>query len=164
MLRTFAIDRTIVISEGNRHITLIAIANSHFANNAIFFISTNDKHLLGILNSKLGWFLIKNKCTRIQGAYQLIWEYFSKILITKNKSTDLESLVEKTLSLNKLIRESTFRRTDKRTEIQEEIGRTDSQIDKIVYSLYGIDENEQKIIEQDCKISEREVAPVSVII
>jgi hypothetical protein len=68
------------------------------------------------------------------------------------------------LSLNKILRECALKRTDKRTEIEEEIARTDNQIDKIVYSLYGIDENEQKIIEQDPKVTEREVAPVSTTI
>jgi hypothetical protein len=68
------------------------------------------------------------------------------------------------LSLNKILREVTSKRTDKRTEIEEEIARTDNQIDKIVYTLYGIDETEQKIIEQDCKFTERQLSPLSMTV
>ena len=45
----------------------------------MWFIPTNSKALLAILNSKMGWWLITKFCTQIQGGYQLIWKYFGQI-------------------------------------------------------------------------------------
>ena len=50
--------------------------NKTYTNNAIFVYPKDDYFLLGILNSKLGWFLISNTCTEIQNGYQLIYDYF----------------------------------------------------------------------------------------
>ena len=52
-----------------------------YLNNATFIYPKEDYFLLGILNSKLGWFLIANTCTQIQNGYQLIYDYFKNILI-----------------------------------------------------------------------------------
>lgn len=57
-----------------------------FCNNSMWFIPSDDKVLLGILNSKMGWWLISKYCTAIQNGYQLIWKYFSQIpIVTANK-------------------------------------------------------------------------------
>lgn len=119
----------------------------YFANSANFFIPTEDKHLLAILNSKLGWFLISNTCTQIRGGYQLIWKYFKNIPIAKKKSSELEKLSEQMISLNNMLTEMGNKKTDKRARIENEIGKIDHQIDELVYKVYGITETEQKIIE-----------------
>ena len=121
--------------------------NGYFANNANFFIPTEDKQLLAILNSKLGWFLIKNKCTQIQGGYQLIWKYFGNVPITNRKSPELEKLSEKMISLNKHLTEIGNKRTDERTSLEAEIRKTDDEIDQRVCDVYGINEKEKVIIE-----------------
>jgi hypothetical protein len=81
-----------------------------YANNAIWIIPTNDKVLLAILNSKLGWFFISHYCTKIQIGYQLIFKYLGKIPLpvtedTNPQSRDLQqkviSAVEQILDLNK---------------------------------------------------------------
>jgi len=71
--------------------------DGYLVNNANFFIPIDDKHLLGILNSNLGWFLITNTCTRVKGGYQLIWEYFGNTPIPKKTDLHIEKLVEKVL-------------------------------------------------------------------
>lgn len=50
-----------------------------FCNNSMWIIPTDDKGLLAILNSKMGWWLISKYCTQIQNGYQLIWNYFGRI-------------------------------------------------------------------------------------
>ena len=76
--------------------------NGFYSNNSMWFIPTNSKALLAILNSKMGWWLITKFCTQIQNGYQLIWKYFSQIPIPDRGSISaLDSLAEEMLTLNK---------------------------------------------------------------
>lgn len=47
-----------------------------YCNNSMWFIPSDDKVLLGILNSKIAWWLISKYCTAIQNGYQLNLEVF----------------------------------------------------------------------------------------
>ena len=51
------------------------------------------------------------------------------------------------ISLNKLLAQIGDKLTDDRTRIEKEIEKIDRQIDQLVYTVYGITEKEQKIIE-----------------
>jgi hypothetical protein len=125
--------------------------NGYFANNANFFIPTEDKQLLAILNSNLGWFLIMNSCTQIRGGYQLIWKYFKNMPITKKKSPELEKLSERMISLNRRLAKIGDKLTDERATIEAEIKKIDNQIDELVYTIYDISIDEKEIIEQRIK-------------
>lgn len=178
-----------------------------FCNNSIWFIPTEDKALLGVLNSKMGWWLITKYCTQIQNGYQLIWKYFGQIPIPEFNSQELTELVEKMLEitqsqqaiistfikylnsqlsiiklskklenwhelefsdfikeLNKAIKKSGGEKLSKSDEmdwmevfetkkaeaqtLKAEIDKTDKEIDKMVYELYGLTEDEIKIVEE----------------
>jgi type I restriction-modification system DNA methylase subunit/DNA-binding TFAR19-related protein (PDSD5 family) len=78
-----------------------------YTNNAIWSFRVNDMFLLGLLNSKIGWFLISNFCTQIQGGYQTAYKYMSRIPVpdySKESGNQgkvrqkVESLVEKVLA------------------------------------------------------------------
>ncbi len=119
--------------------------DGYYANNANFFIPVADKKLVGILNSKLGWFLIKNNCTQIQNGFQLIGDYFKNLPISKKQSTKLETHVDTMLKLNlQLLDKNT---ETKISEINDEIQSIDNEIDEIVYKLYEITDKEKLIIE-----------------
>ncbi|HXG13560.1 MAG TPA: N-6 DNA methylase [Candidatus Nitrosotenuis sp.] len=122
--------------------------DGYLANNANFFIPTDDKHLLAILNSKLGWFLITKKCTQVQGGYQLIWKYFGNVPISKKKDPEIEKMVDKMLTLNKKLIQLGNKMTDERMAIENEIKKLDAEIDEHVYQLYNLDSNEIKLIEE----------------
>ena len=123
----------------------------YFANSANFFIPTQDKKLLAILNSKIGWFLIMNTCTQIRGGYQLIWKYFGNVPIAKKKSPVLEKLSEKMISLSNRLIEIGDKKTDERAKIENEIKKTDSEIDELVYEIYGLTDSEKEIVENSLK-------------
>lgn len=116
-------------------------------NDSTFFIPCSDKKLLAILNSKIGWFLTANICTEIRGGYQLIWKYFGNIPIVKQTAPELEGLVDKMLKLNEKLLSLKGKHTDEGARIEQEIAETDAKIDQLVYKLYGITEEEKKIIE-----------------
>lgn len=74
-----------------------------FCNNSVWFIPSNDKGLLAVLNSKIGWWLITKSCSKIQSGYQLIWKYFSNIPIPD--LTNAANLSEKSDLMISLSRE-----------------------------------------------------------
>jgi len=68
---------------------------------------------------------------------------------TDNKMhDDLVALVEKTLELNKRLAPIRDTYCNERDELLREIERTDKEIDKLVYDLYGLTEEERKIVEE----------------
>ena len=125
-----------------------------YANNAVWITPKADKTLLGILNSKLGWFMISKYCTQIQNGYQLIFNYLGKIPIRTINFSNPEdvarhdrmvSLVDQMLSLRKQLKEA--RTPHEQTGLQRQIEATDGQIDALVYELYGLTEDEIRIVE-----------------
>jgi hypothetical protein len=117
-----------------------------YSNSATFIIPGNDKYLLGILNSKLGWFLVSKLCTQIQNGYQLIFKYFGNIPIPPAPSPDsLTPLVSKMLELHKKLSDAKI--PEAQTMLQRQIEATDKEIDRLVYELYGLTEEEIKIVE-----------------
>ena len=124
-----------------------------YANNAVWITPKSDKTLLGILNSKLGWFMISNYCTQIQSGYQLIFNYLGKIPIRTIDFSDpadvtrhdrMVSLVDQMLSLNKQLQEA--RTPHEQTALQRQIEATDRQINALVNELYGLTEEEIRIV------------------
>ena len=89
---------------------------------------------MGLLNSKMGWWLISRYCTQIQNGYQLIWEYFRKIPIPKKLCAELGSKTEAIIAAKK-------RDPDADTSSLE------AEIDQLVYKLYGLTEDEIAIVE-----------------
>ncbi|MCX6768296.1 MAG: N-6 DNA methylase, partial [Candidatus Micrarchaeota archaeon] len=63
----------------------------------------------------------------------------------------IESLADKMLDLNRRLNEFGDKQTSERQNLEEEIQRTDRQIDELVYKLYGITEEERKTIEESLK-------------
>ena len=67
----------------------------------------------------------------------------------KGRHDQIVALVEQMLSLHKQLAEA---KTDQeRTVLQRQIDTTDHQIDQLVYDLYGLTEEEIKIIEEATK-------------
>jgi len=111
--------------------------SSQYCNNSMWIIPKDDKCLVGILNSKMGWWLISKYCTAIQNGYQLIWKYFGQIPIPKttNHRNEIASLVDKIITLKQQDPNS-----NSTTALE-------SEIDQLVYQLYGLTDEEIRIVE-----------------
>jgi len=74
-----------------------------YCNNAMWMLPKDDKVLLAILNSKIGWFLISSYCTSIQNGYQLIWKYLEQIpipaIISTEQRVEIDKIVDSQLEL-----------------------------------------------------------------
>jgi hypothetical protein len=115
-----------------------------YSDDATCVLPKKNYYLLGILNSKLGWFLISNYCSQIQNRYQLNVEYFGKIPIytidfdnsdDKTRHDRMVALVTEMLELHRHL--SQAKRDQEKRLIAQEIESTDRQIDSLVYGLYG---------------------------
>lgn len=123
-------------------------------NSAGFIIPSDDKYLLGILNSKLGWFIIGNLCTKIQGGYQLIWDYFKNFPVKqidiseasgKSFLADFIRQVETLLQLNK--EKDSANLQTQIEQLQTRIAYHEEKINRAVYQLYGLTEEEIQLVE-----------------
>jgi type I restriction-modification system DNA methylase subunit len=126
----------------------------YYANNKVFIIPDGSKYLLGLLNSSLLRFFIENNCTDLQGnSYNFSGIFVSRTpirIIDLNSPSEkaihdrLVSLVDRMLDLNK--KKTSLPQSAEREKIEREIAVTDEKIDEIVYGLYGITDEERKIL------------------
>ncbi|MCB0804141.1 MAG: hypothetical protein KDB74_13675, partial [Flavobacteriales bacterium] len=70
-----------------------------YCNDSMWVIPTKNKALVGVLNSKMGWWLITKYCTQIQNGCQLIWKYFGQIPIPELTNPQLLKSTETMLDL-----------------------------------------------------------------
>ncbi len=115
-----------------------------------------QKYFLGILNSKLFWFFIKNTGNVLRGGY---FRFKTKYLepypirvINSEVSQDrkyrdrVENLVGTMLDLNK--RMPNANTPNEKNQLQRQIDATDAEIDRLVYELYGLTDDEIRIVEE----------------
>ena len=108
----------------------------------------NQKYLTAILNSKITAFWLKNKGKMQGNNYQLDKEPLVGVPIyidDKNQQKQIIILVDIILALNKELRKST-ENSDQWHKIKDEIAKTDKKIDQKVYELYGLTEEERKVV------------------
>ena len=131
-------------------------AGTYIANTA-YCLGSDDLYLLGILNSKLFWFVIGKLSIQFgtragKFRYRLIYQYMANVpirLIDADNSHDrhlrdrLVTLVQRMLALNKQL--AGAKSPPARTPIERQIQATDSEIDRLVFELYGLTEAESQI-------------------
>ncbi len=130
--------------------------NCYYGNDNNQLIVTDDKYLLGILNSRLSRFMLVNICDKVQGGfYRLKIIYVQQISIKPldfDKPTDsahhdkIIQLVEKMLDWHKQLAAANVPQT--KTVLTRQIDATDKQIDKLVYQLYDLTAGEIEIVEK----------------
>jgi hypothetical protein len=113
------------------------------------------KYVLGLLNSKLlNWFYWITFTNASRLTVNLSKEYLSRLPIRtieftkaeeKKVHDDLVTLVDKMLHLHKHLHKASF--DSEKEPIQRQIAATDKKIDNLVYELYGLTEEEIKIVE-----------------
>jgi len=127
-----------------------------YSNDKTSIIPTNDLYLLGVLNSKIADFVIFNISSTKQGGYfEYKPMYVSQLPIhTINfsntedvaKHDKMVSLVEQMLELHKKLGGAKL--SSEKEMIQRRIDATDSEIDRLVYELYELTDEEIKIVEE----------------
>lgn len=123
-----------------------------YVSQSYFVIQPKDinlKYLTGLLNSKVVYFWLKNKGKKQGDQLQIDKEPLLEIPLIKTtpeKEQPIIELVDKIMMLNKQLGETTPD-TDKYNELKKEIVKIDHKIDEEAYKIYGLNNNEIKIIE-----------------
>jgi type I restriction-modification system DNA methylase subunit len=120
--------------------------NNYYGDTTSFIMASNSKMLLGILNSNLWTFLFSKSSSVIRGGYyRWKYQYMAPLPIIEKESPELIKLVDAMIDSQKQLLVS---KTDSdRKLLQQKIDAVDSQIDRLVYELYGLTEGEIRIVE-----------------
>jgi type I restriction-modification system DNA methylase subunit len=110
------------------------------------------KYLLGLLNSKAIEFYIRNSSPMFSGGYyKYHTQYLEGIPIASPKPETrkmLIGLVERMMLLSKRLNDIGDKKTSESARIETELRKTDSEIDDLVYELYGLTKDEIRIVEE----------------
>lgn len=130
----------------------------YYSSNTTYFIPRRDLPLLGLLNSRLGAFYFKTVCAGLEGKTETYLRFFGQYLegfpirtidlsdpADKTKHDQMVESVERILSFHERL--TTTRTSHDKTIIQRQIDATDRQIDRLVYELYGLTDEEIAIVE-----------------
>lgn len=148
--------------------TLIStyVAETSYCNTLLSVLKIKKKeysytYLLGVLNSKLiGWYFRKKFQINPDDTFPqiLIRDILQFPLPKKDKARhdQLVTLVERMLDLHK--QKAAAQTGETRTLLERQIAATDQQIDRLVYELYELTQEEIEIVEESSKVaSESEV-------
>lgn len=126
--------------------------------NTHIILPTSDldlKYCLCLLNSKLMTYYFRTlNPEKGEALAEVKAEYVKQLpvkRVSKENQQPFINLVDKMLSLNEKLQEIGDKSTMEKEKIQKEIQKTDNEIDELVYQLYGITEEEKKIIEESLK-------------
>ncbi len=133
-----------------------AFDTEHFyANQKCFIIPCDDKYLLGILNSRVCFFLFRQILPKLRGDfYEPSYVYFKDFPIRtvdftnpadKTRHDQLVQLVATMLSLQPQLAAAKSERD--KTLLQRQIALTDDKIDRLVYELYDLTAEEIAVVE-----------------
>lgn len=128
-------------------------AGFYLANTA-YCLGANDLFLLGVLNSKLFWFAISHisipfgvRAGRFR--YRLIYQYMEHVPIRTIDPQGLRpkigKLAEDLLSLGKLHVEAQTPQV--RTSLERQIAAASDEVDRLVCALYGLTEDDGKVVD-----------------
>lgn len=82
---------SIIYPHFNRYSSFTLSPGGFFSNNKTYLIDTNDRFLLGVLNSKLMNFCIRSICPYVKGGYyEYISEFIENLPITKDRRYEKE--------------------------------------------------------------------------
>ncbi len=128
---------------------------NHYSDTTSYIIGSNSPYLVGILNSRLWTFLFSNVSSEIRGGF-FRWkrQYMESLPIHPidpaspadiARRDRIVALVEDLLALNKRLAGDLS--PGERERLEAECARADAEIDRIVYELYGLTEEEIAVVE-----------------
>ena len=131
----------------------------HYSSNTTYFIPSDDKYLLGLLNSRLGSFYFAHTCAGLEGKTETYLRFFGQYMehfpvriIDPSSASDrhrhdrVVSFVEQMLDLQERLYDAKSERD--KDLYQRQIDATDREIDRLVYDLYGLTDDEIRIVEE----------------
>ncbi|MFZ5994392.1 MAG: Eco57I restriction-modification methylase domain-containing protein [Thermodesulfobacteriota bacterium] len=110
-------------------------ASKSFLGNTAYIIPTDERWLVGLLNSQLIWWLYLNISSTIRGGFvRFIAQYMEQLPIPKITDEQKSQLTER---VQKILADPD----------SPEVPRLEAEINKLVYALYGLTPEEVEIVE-----------------
>ena len=162
--KIFQQEKILTRQNEKRLIGVLDGANNYFVKNSLHCSLLEDKsynlqYILGLINSRLLDFYFQNAIGSTGEIFsQMKIAYITKLPIHPINFTDpvevaqqskMVSLVESMLALHK--RSASARTPQDKEMLSRQIESTDEAIDRLVYELYGLTEEEIKIVEEGDK-------------
>ena len=118
-------------------------------------IIAHDLYLLGLLNSSFYLYYYQKRLSLIRGGYLRFFSQFVEQipirtinfsdLAEKTRHDKMVAMVERMLALHK--QKADVKADHEKNLVERQIEATDKQIDALVYELYGLTEEEIRIVE-----------------
>ena len=118
------------------------------------FIKTDRidlKYLVGLLNSRLVYFWLKNRGKQLGDLLQIDKGPLLEIPLYvpgKAQQKRIINLVDTIMALSKKHQAIKSKQTSETERLKRQIEETDSEIDELVYELYGLTKEEIKVVEE----------------
>lgn len=143
----------IIVARMGKQVVATYDNNKYYVKDGMLLLKKSDsvnlKYLVGLLNSKVINYYYKNYFITIDVLKNALLEL--PIVFNKKVEEEIILLVDRMLSLTKQLQEIGDKRTAQTAKLEEEIKKTDEEINDLVYKLYNITEEEKKIIEESLK-------------
>lgn len=120
--------------------------------NTAYIIGSSEKYLLSVLNSRIIDFYYKHFSSTYRGGYlRYIYQYMAQLPIPVLNNNDVKDKLELLVTniLNDYLSIYEAKTPQEKTVLQRQIEAADKQIDLLVYQLYGLTEEEIKIVENN---------------
>jgi hypothetical protein len=122
-------------------------------NDKVFVLPFADSALVGVLNSRVANFYFSSVCAALEGARDRYLEFRAQYVdpfpiprTIRDASAKLAPFADQVHQLHKQL--ATAKTTRERTAIQRQIEATDREVDSLVYALYGLSDEEIRIVEE----------------
>jgi hypothetical protein len=129
--------------------------NNFYGDTTSYILRSDSKYLLGVLNSKLWTYMFSKISSEIRGGFFRWKKQYMEILPVhlvdasnareKGIQNQIVELVGTILDLQKKYRDA--RMENEKSMFKKQIDILDQKIDRLVYDLYGLTEDEIKIVE-----------------
>lgn len=153
--REFAKPKIIFPDISNRGNFMLDESGSYYSVNTTYIVPVGDKYLLALLNSALMTHFYKTLSATYRGGYlRFIYQYVVELPIRvldlsspaeRAQHDALVAQVERMLALH--VELAAARLPQAKEQLQRQIAATDREIDRQVYALYGLTEEEVRVVE-----------------
>jgi hypothetical protein len=127
----------------------------HFGANTVYFLPTDDLALLGLLNANLAFFFFQQACAALEGPGEAYLRFFGQYLegfpvalasMSKPSRGSLTEQVGYQLATRKSI--AAAKTAHERAVFERQVEANDQEINRLVYELYGLTDEEIRIVEE----------------
>ena len=137
----------IVYPDIAHHSKFLLDESGSFSSNTTYFIPTSDSFFLGLLNSKLLWWYYGTITSTIQGGFvRYFSQYMGQLPIAVASDAKKAPIVDR---VRAILADPTG----------PEVTRLEAEIDRLVYALYGLNEDEIALVEGSVAGKGRPAAP-----